>query len=326
MKKIFLVMVSLLILISTGCRKEYRIEVKSGYEPFGMVSGSGNFAKGTILEIAAIPSDGCEFLKWDDGNTSNPRSINVEGNATYTAIFVVNIHTGIACIDALAEDMIKVQGGTFKMGAASDDNDALEDEKPQHSVTISDFYICKYEVTQELWQALMDSAESCWRWQTGKGTEYPAYGISGNDCDTFIQRLNAITGLKFRLPTEAEWEYAARGGNKSRSCRYAGGNEIGNVAWYTRNSDDKSHPVMRKNANELGIYDMAGNVFELCSDWYDAKYYAQSKAVNPQGPSSGIYRVCRGGCWCFGDNSCRVSGRFYIFPEGANEIGFRLVL
>ncbi|MBP5413613.1 MAG: SUMF1/EgtB/PvdO family nonheme iron enzyme [Bacteroidales bacterium] len=326
MKKIFLVMVSLLILISTGCRKEYRIEVKSGYEPFGTVAGSGNFAKGTILEIAAIPSDGCEFLKWDDGNTSNPRSINVEGNATYTAIFVVNIHTGIACIDALAEDMIKVQGGTFKMGAASDDNDALEDEKPQHSVTISDFYICKYEVTQELWQALMDSAESCWRWQTGKGTEYPAYGISGNDCDTFIQRLNAITGLKFRLPTEAEWEYAARGGNKSRSCRYAGGNEIGNVAWYTRNSDDKSHPVMRKNANELGIYDMAGNVFELCSDWYDAKYYAQSKAVNPQGPSSGIYRVCRGGCWCFGDNSCRVSGRFYIFPEGANEIGFRLVL
>ena len=326
MKKIFLVMVSLLILISTGCRKEYRIEVKSGYEPFGTVAGSGNFAKGTILEIAAIPSGGCEFLKWDDGNTSNPRSINVEGNATYTAIFVVNIHTGIACIDALAEDMIKVQGGTFKMGAASDDNDALEDEKPQHSVTLSDFYICKYEVTQELWLALMDSATSYWQSQMGKGTKYPAYGISGNDCDTFIQRLNAITGLKFRLPTEAEWEYAARGGNKSRSCRYAGGNEIGNVAWYTRNSDFKTHPVMRKNANELGIYDMAGNVFELCSDWYDAKYYTQSKAVNPQGPSSGNFRVCRGGCWSFFDVQCRVSSRFYTFPEGVANIGFRLVL
>ena len=144
--------------------------------------------------------------------------------------------------------------------------------------------------------------------------------------DVFIQRLNAITGLKFRLPTEAEGEYAARGGNKSRSYKYAGNNDIANVAWFTRNSDFKSHPVMSKDANELGLYDMSGNVFELCSDWYDAKYYSQSRAENPKGPSSGIYKVCRGGCWCFGENACRVSRRAYIYPECADEIGFRLVL
>ena len=239
------------------------------------------------------------------------------------------IHTGIACIDALANDMVKVEGGTFLMGATSDDDLANDNEMPRHSVTLSDFYICKYEVTQELWQAVMGSTPNGgWTDQYGKGDKYPAYKISWNDCDTFLQKLNAKTGLNFRLPTEAEWEYAARGGNKSKGYTYAGSNTIGDVAWYKSNSSSKTHEVMQKQANELGLYDMSGNVWEWCSDWYSSTYYSESdNSTAPKGPSSGTYRVYRGGAWSSYAWYCRVAYRNYYTPNFRNyNLGFRVVL
>ncbi|MBO4739966.1 MAG: formylglycine-generating enzyme family protein [Bacteroidales bacterium] len=244
----------------------------------------------------------------------------------------LDIHTGIAVIDALANDMVMVQGGTFQMGAASGDAEARDNEKPQHSVTLSDFYICKYEVTQELWQVVMGSTPTVngsWTDEYGKGDKYPAYRISWNECDTFIKRLNAKTGLKFRLPTEAEWEYAARGGNKSKGYIYSGSNALDDVAWYSGNTNRTNHIVMQKTANELGLYDMSGNVWEWCSDWYGATYYTESAgASNPIGPSTGSVRVFRGGCWYFDASYCRVSYRLFNPNPNhcGNNLGLRLAL
>lgn len=338
MKKVLVLAVIAMAIISIGCRKEYTISVKTNNIEWGVVSGSGVYAKGEEIIISAKPLSGCQFLMWEDGNFDLNRTIIVRDNATYTAIFRqegpsqtdLDIHTGIACIDALAKDMIMVQGGTFLMGAAMNDTDAYSYEKPRHSVTLSDYYICKYEVTQELWQAVMDSTSNCnigWTEDNGLGEEYPAYGVDWNDCISFIQRLNAITGLKFRLPTESEWEYAARGGRNSKGYMYAGGNVIADVAWYGYNSDDKSHEVMQKKANELGLYDMTGNVFEWCSDWYADEYYSHSEAMNPQGPSGGSYRVYRGGCMHYSARGCRLSCRYCDYPDSrARDTGFRLAL
>ena len=167
-----------------------------------------------------------------------------------------------------------------------------------------------------------------WTDQYGKGDKYPAYYISWNDCDTFIQRLNAKTGLNFRMPTEAEWEYAARGGNKSKGYTYSGSNTIGDVAWYTDNSNNTTHQIMQKQANELGLYDMSGNVWEWCSDWYSSTYYSESAgASNPKGPSTGSYRVNRGGSWYSDARSCRVAYRNYYSPGyRSSGLGFRVVL
>ncbi len=241
------------------------------------------------------------------------------------------IHTGIACIDALANDMVKVQGGTFVMGSADDDTDAYNDEKPQHSVTLSDFYICKYEVTQELWEAVMGStptANGGWTDKYGKGDKYPAYYISWNDCDTFLQKLNTKTGLKFRFPTEAEWEYAARGGNKADTTKYAGSNMIDVVAWHNGNSGNIAHTCGTKRANALGIYDMTGNVWEWCSDWYSSTYYNESaNSTDPKGPPSRTKCVSRGGSWHNDARFCRVAYRYCCTPSARySNQGFRVVL
>jgi formylglycine-generating enzyme required for sulfatase activity len=161
----------------------------------------------------------------------------------------------------------------------------------------------------------------------GLGNYYPAYYVSYNDIvNIFLPRLNKITGGDYRLPTEAEWEYAARGGNKSQGYKYSGSNTIGDVAWYYDNSGSKTHAVGTKQANELGIYDMSGNVYEWCSDWYGADYYSSSRQTNPMGPSSGSYRVIRGGSWCNRARYCRVSIRGSNFPSIRYDlIGFRLV-
>ena len=247
-------------------------------------------------------------------------------NPTTPTALVIN--TGIASIDALANDMVKVQGGTFEMGS---DSSEFDQEKPQHKITLSDFYICKYEVTQELWQAVMESVPTAyggWTDQIGKGNKYPAYRISWNDCDTFIQRLNAKTGLNFRLPTEAEWEYAARGGSKSNGYTYAGSDTLENVAWCRWNSNNTPHMVMQMPANELGLYDMTGNVGEWCCDWYESDYYTKSAgATNPTGPTTGIDRVCRGGNFITFSTFSRVWSRSAEPPtESYQTLGFRIVL
>ena len=206
--------------------------------------------------------------------------------------------------------MVAVKGGTFTMGATYDDAevDAEVDEEPAHKVTLSDYYIGQTEVTQALWEAVMGSNPS-----NHKGDNLPVENVSWDDCQVFIQNLNQLTGKQFRLPTEAEWEYAARGGRKSRGYKYAGGNDIGSVAWCDGNSGNETHPVGTKQANELGVYDMSGNVWEWCSDRYGD--YQSSSQSDPQGPSSGSRRVFRGGSCYDSAGYCRVSSRYGDTPD-----------
>ena len=226
-------------------------------------------------------------------------------------------------VNGVSFDMIAVEGGTFTMGATAEQvSDAYSDEKPTHQVTLSSYYIGKTEVTQELWQAVMGSNPSGF-----SGANLPVEKVSWEDCQIFIAILNELTGKYFRLPTEAEWEYAARGGNKSKGYKYSGSNTIDDVAWYSSNSSSKTHPVATKAPNELGIYDMIGNVLEWCSDWYSSSYYSSSSQYNPTGPASGSRRVYRGGSWGSSARLCRVSHRDYNGPSYRfYNLGLRLAL
>ena len=222
-------------------------------------------------------------------------------------------------VNGVSFRMVRVEGGTFMMGATNEQgSDAYDDEKPAHQVTLSTFSIGETEVTQELWQAVMGSNPSKF-----KGSKRPVEMVSWEDCQTFISKLNQLTGRSFRLPTEAEWEYAARGGNRSNGYKYAGSNSIGDVAWYIDNSSSTTDDVGTKRANELGLYDMAGNVYEWCSDWFGS--YSSGAQTNPCGASSGSYRVLRGGSWNSGACFCRVSYRINIMPKDfGNHLGLRL--
>ena len=228
-------------------------------------------------------------------------------------------------------DMAKVQGGTFKMGAQSSsssqdnyDNNAYSDEKPVHQVTVSTFYISKSLVTQYLWYVVMGSYPNISS-QYGLGEDYPVYNVSYTQCQQFISKLKTLTGKNFRMPTEAEWEFAARGGNSSGGTVYSGSNTVGSVAWYSQNASGKTHPVAQKQANELNIYDMNGNLWEWCSDWYGN--YSSSAQTNPTGASSGNSRVIRGGGYNDTNTDCRVSVRSSAAPNsGYATVGLRLVM
>ena len=217
--------------------------------------------------------------------------------------------------------MMYVKGGTFTMGATSEQgSEAESDEKPTHRVTLSSFYIGKYEVTQALWKAVMGSNPS-----NMQGDNLPVETVSWDDCQTFIRKLNALTGKNFRLPTEAEWEFAARGGNNSRGYKYAGSNNIGDVGWCLGNSGKKTHVVGTKSPNELGLYDMSGNVYEWCQDWYGN--YSSTSQTNLAGAGSGSYRVLRGGGWYYVAGCCRSSNRNCSAPVTRDyNYGLRLVL
>ena len=233
-------------------------------------------------------------------------------------------------VNGVTFTMVLVEGGTFTMGATAEQTGAYNDEKPAHQVTLSSYYIGQTEVTQALWEAVMGysptSDGSSWSSSDGLGDNYPAYNISYNDVLSFISKLNSLTGRTFRMPTEAEWEYAARGGNKSKGYRYSGGNTLDNVGWYWDNSDQTTHLVAQKAANELGLYDMSGNVWEWCSDyWYGT--YSSSPQTNPTGPSKGSDRVMRGGCWCDDAALCRVADRNNYSPSLRDTFyGVRLAL
>ncbi|MCF0197481.1 MAG: SUMF1/EgtB/PvdO family nonheme iron enzyme, partial [Bacteroidaceae bacterium] len=215
-------------------------------------------------------------------------------------------------------DMVRVDGGTFQMGGDAVDSEA--DEKPAHNVTLSTFYIGLTEVTQAQWKAVMGSNPS-----EQKGDDLPVENVTWEDCQTFINRLNNLSNNRFRLPSEAEWEFAARGGKKSKGYTYSGSNDIGTVAWYGDNSEGTTHSVGSKEPNELGIYDMSGNVWEWCQDRY-GKYRSEAQ-VNPIDPTSGPCRVNRGGCWGSQDRSCRPSFRGSDYPnDNYNYLGLRLIL
>ena len=303
---------------------------------FNANGGSGTMSALTVKEGASqkltansFTRTGYIFTGWntkaDGSGTSytNGQTITPTSNLTLYAQWekLISGTTFTTTVNGVSFKMVGVEGGTFTMGATSEQgSDATSDETPTHKVTLSSYSIGETEVTQELWKAVMGSNPSYF-----SGNQNPVEQISWNDCQTFITKLNQLTGNKFRLPTEAEWEFAARGGNKSKGYKYAGSNTIGNVAWYTDNSSSKTHPVKQKAANELGLYDMSGNVYEWCQDWYGS--YNSSAQIYPTGSSSGSSRVRRGGCWNGSAKLCRVSCRSNYTPSITNYImGLRLAL
>lgn len=233
--------------------------------------------------------------------------------------------------------MYRVKAGTFTMGSTEFDN-----EKWPRKVTITkDFFIAETEVTQRFWTALMGEAHipstngyTQWITTFGMDDDYPAYYLSWDMCKDFIDKLNALTKRQFRMPTEAEWEYAAKGGHKSQGYKFAGSNDCNEVAWYDENAalpglgspDYGCHPVKTKKPNELGLYDMSGNVMEWCSDWYQ-KSFVTATLVDPQGPETGSGRVLKGGSWGSSDTYCRPAGRDVSAPDKQFQgNGLRLVL
>lgn len=221
-------------------------------------------------------------------------------------------------------EMVFVKGDIFLMGSLN----GGDNEKPVHEVELSDYYIGKYPVTQREWNTIMGADNNPSEF---KGDDLPVENVSWNDCQDFIRILNRKTEMNFRLPTEAEWEFAARGGVKSERFIYSGSNDLDEVGWFSGNSGTKTHPVGKKRANELGLYDMSGNVWEWCQDSYSAEYYEKLKqeghATNPEGPDSGGGRVFRGGGWLYNPGYCRVSSRYGDVPEFRSYYqGFRLSL
>ena len=212
-------------------------------------------------------------------------------------------------------EMVFVEGGTFQMGS----NDGEANEKPVHSVTLNDFYIGKFQVTQKQWRDVMGNNPTYFNGYDN----HPVEKVSWDNVQEFIKRLNQKTGKNYCLPTEAEWEYAAKGGKQSRGYTYSGSNNLDEVGWYVSNSGRKTHPIGQKQSNELRLFDMSGNVWECCNDWY-SDYYQSSATSNPKGPSSGPGRVLRGGASFVNDKYCCTSHRQYSVPS--SHFGFRLVL
>ena len=216
--------------------------------------------------------------------------------------------------------MVEVVGGSFIMGNTEDGDDTEPNERPTRKVTLSNYWIGKTEVTQQLWQTVMGNNPSYF-----KGPDLPVDNVSWNDCQQFIKRLNERTGQRFRLPTEAEWEYAARGGTRTNHYLYSGGNDATDVGWVWANAKEKTHAVGKRRDNELGIYDMTGNVWEWCQDWYG--YYPTTAQHNPKGARAGRYKVNRGGAWCFEKKAARNVARFANKPDGRyKSVGLRLAM
>jgi len=298
----------------------------------GSVSRSPNqtsYTSGTSVTVIATAASGYTFTGWSGASTSTNSSVTITMNGDKTLTAVFELQNVSQSVNGYTFEMVPVAAGTFEMGCTSEQGgDCNENEKPSHSVTLSSYYIGKYEVTQGLWTAVMGNLPTLMLPPHGGagygGDNYSVYYVSWNDIvDDFIPKLNELTGKTYRLPTEAEWEYAARGGNKSAGYKYSGSNTIGNVAWYADNSI-KTYEVGTKSPNELGIYDMSGNVLEWVSDWY--RSYSSGAQTDPSGPISGSYRVYRGGSWSVSAKGCRVSNRDGNYPgRSYNFLGFRLV-
>ena len=274
----------------------------------------------------------------------------------------------IFTVNGVSFKMVRVNGGAFQMGTDkiqrsrhlfpilqrllgnSNDSSISKSDNgfPIHNIKLSNFYIGETVVTQALWEAVMGNDDVTARWETkyGKGAEYPAYRFNYKEALKFIKTLNRKTNTGFRIPTEAEWEYAARGGEKSNQCIYSGSDNLDEVAWYWRNSGNgyltapdedwnwdmvinngcKTHPVKTKKSNEIGLYDMSGNLAEWCADWYNESYYKKSPIDNPKGPHSGVYRVIRGGGLCSCEENCRLTYRCFFRPTSRSVIGMRIAL
>ena len=294
------------------------------YKPFGadvFIDGKKVGQSPRVFNGILVGSHKVEIKKDGYGTDSKTVSI-LEGQTASLSGVLTNVdNISIPVKYGISIDMVRVEAGTFTMGATAEMKNTEDSEKPTHRVTLTnDYYIGKYEVTQALWQAVMGDDPSYF-----KGDNLPVEAVTWDDCQEFIGKLNRITGKTFRLPTEAEWEYAARGGNKSRGYQYSGSNNLSDVAWFMDNSGDETHAVGTKQPNELGIYDMSGNVWEWCQDWYET--YSSSSQVNPTGANSGSCRVVRGVSWYNNARNCRLSLRGSNTPDfRSSNLGLRLVL
>jgi len=335
MKKLIHLLTAAMLMatVTTSCKDKIQVTgIKIDKETLMLPIGGTATLTANLLPYGATAK-----MNW----TANNNMVTVESNDGESVIskgLVTAKNAGTAIITVATKDgkftatctvtvinpepeLIWVEGGTFTMGCT--DGECPEDgrEEPPHKVTLSSFKIAKYTVTQEQWEVIMGNNPSYF-----KGNNLPVEMVTWYDVQAFITKLNTLTGKTYRLPTEAEWEYAARGGNKSKGYKYSGSNDIDAVAWYNDNSNSKTHPIGTKAPNELGIYDMSGNVWEWCNDWYGA--YDDAAQDNPTGSLSGVSRVCRGGCCANTDaHSCRVSSRNSVSPNSrAGLLGFRLVL
>ena len=285
------------------------------------VSPSGTaFQPGTVVTLTAEENPGSKFTAW--GGACSGTQL--------TCQLTMNEHKDVSANFSAASDtwtdpitgmvFVWVAGGCYEMGCGDWTDSCDSNELPVHEVCVDGFWMGKYEVTQRQWKQIMGSNPSWFK----SGDNYPVEYVSWNDCQGFISDLNSQSGKTFRFPTEAEWEYAARSGGREE--KYAGGNDPDSLGWYWDNSGRHTHEAGTKAANGLGIYDMTGNVWEWCSDWYSSGYYTHSPRNNPQGPYSGLDRVIRGGGWYDSAQDCRAAFRYNGWPVGRRDlIGFRLV-
>lgn len=302
----------------------------------GDVNGDGAVSISDVTKLINYLLSSDVFIEWDNAD------VNLDGAITIGDVTMI-INYLLGAIDFPPDDpepeeftvggvtfvMVPVEGGTFIMGGTPEQgSDPADRERPVHQVTLSSYSIGQTEVTQALWEAVMGSNPSSF-----KDNQLPVESVSWDDCQTFIAALNALTGRAFRLPTEAEWEFAARGGNESEGYKYAGSDYVVNVAWYSYNDTWETkgtgiygtHRVATRFPNELMLYDMSGNVHEWCNDWYGS--YTSEPQTDPTGPATGTSRVYRGGSWYFDEWFCRVSFRNSTAPSYRSYgIGMRLAL
>lgn len=286
-KKIIMILAALLLL-AAGCEKE----------PY---FGEGDYLFTPSEELKYLENHNGILINWNDGGVTEEQQV---------------------AIREIVDNLVAVEGGTFQMG--SNDELASNDEHPVHAVTLSNYRIAKFTVTRKQWRAIMRDWLQ-WNGNYGTGDDLPATNLDMDDVQRFLETVNRLATLNLRLPTEAEWEYAARGGKKSHGTSYSGSDNADAVAWHQGNGCNVLHPVGSLQPNELGLYDMSGNVWEWCSDWYGT--YSADAQTNPQGPNYGDRRVVRGGSFSYEAPYSRVSQRKSTFPYTQSfALGFRVVM
>ena len=304
------------VLLPVGTH-EYQL-IAMGYETVeGSVKMNGGAPQTITVNMVSTTQDDSQHQNSGIGSGDSQQTGNQQ-----VSVVTDSVGSEIFTLNGASFKMVRVEGGKFQMGATSDQGQYAEsDEKPAHEVTLSTFRIGETEVTQAVWLAVMGANPAHFM-----GNDRPVENVSWDDCQEFIQKLNQLTGRTFRLPTEAEWEYAARGGKKSKGYMYSGSAKATDVAWYTKNTHDSgSREVKTRLPNELGLYDMSGNVWEWCQDWYEN--YSSKSVKNPTGPTNGTLRVRRGGSWYYEANNCRVSFRISRSPDYSSpDLGLRLAL
>jgi len=328
----FIALALLLMVVTVACKKEPVEDIRLDKTTLMLAVNETVILKATIFPFSATN----KTVTWTTSNSNvatvknnNDPSIRAEGLVTAKAIGTTTITVTTkdgkftaACTVTVIDpepELILIKGGTFIMGCTDEDCRSDGREEPAHQVTLHNYKIAKYPVTQKEWMNIMGNNPS-----TTKGDDLPVHNISWLNAQEYITKLNAITGKNYRLPTEAEWEYAARGGNQSNGYKYSGGDDADLVAWHAGNSNNTIHPVGDKKSNELGIHDMSGNVWEFCSDYYS--FYTDLPLDNPTGPTNGTTMVSRGGAFALSPIPyCRVSARAYIEPNltGITQ-GFRI--